>query len=462
MKKRKLIWHIYPAFLVIALAVLLAVAWCASHSFRIFYYNQVVSNLEAKARLVEYQIKPIISSGNFPEIDSICKTLGKTVSTRITVILPDGHVIGDSDENPTLMKNHSDRPEIKAAISGDTGKSLRFSNTLDKNMMYWAVSIKQNGKVLAIVRTSVSVAIIDHELARLYKKILWTALVITICAAAVSWVVSKRLSRPIEQMTKAAQGFASGQLSQKLPIPDSAELAELARVLNEMEEVRRDFVANVSHELKTPITSIKGFVETLQEGAIDKPEEAKRFLEIIAKHADRLNLIVDDLLSLSRLEEDGEKRKLSFETALLKPVLVSAVELSKIKAESKNIKIDIACDEKLTAKINSTLIEQAILNLIDNAVKYSPDGSKIKIDVKKSESQIAIIVSDTGCGIDGEHLDRIFERFYVVDKARSRKLGGTGLGLAIVKHIAQVHSGSVSVESTVGKGSIFTISLPQN
>ncbi|OHB45819.1 MAG: hypothetical protein A2Y13_01120 [Planctomycetes bacterium GWC2_45_44] len=462
MKKRKLIWHIYPAFLVIALAVLLAVTWCASHSFRIFYYNQVVSSLEAKARLVEYQIKPIIISGNFPEIDNICKALGKTVSTRITVILPDGLVIGDSDENPILMKNHSDRPEIKEAISGDTGKSLRFSDTLGKNMMYWAVSIKQADKILAVIRTSVPVAIIDNELARLYKKILWTGLIITVCAAAVSWIVSKRLSRPIEQMTKAAQGFASGQISQRLPIPDSAELAELAKVLNEMEEVRRDFVANVSHELKTPITSIKGFVETLQEGAIDKPEEAKRFLEIIAKHTDRLNLIVDDLLSLSRLEEDSEKRKLAFETVLLKPVIISAVELSKIKAESKNIKNDIACDEKLTAKINSTLIEQAVLNLIDNAVKYSPEGGKIKINVKKSDGKIEIIVADTGCGIDKEHLDRIFERFYVVDKARSRKLGGTGLGLAIVKHIAQVHGGGVSVESTVGKGCVFTIFLPQN
>jgi len=153
---------------------------------------------------------------------------------------------------------------------------------------------------------------------------------------------------------------------------------------------------------------------------------------------------------------------LAFETVLLKPVIISAVELSKIKAESKNIKNDIACDEKLTAKINSTLIEQAVLNLIDNAVKYSPEGGKIKINVKKSDGKIEIIVADTGCGIDKEHLDRIFERFYVVDKARSRKLGGTGLGLAIVKHIAQVHGGGVSVESAVGKGCVFTIFLPQN
>jgi len=151
---------------------------------------------------------------------------------------------------------------------------------------------------------------------------------------------------------------------------------------------------------------------------------------------------------------------LNFEQQSLKPAIVSAIELAKLKADTKRIAVELNCDDSITAKINAALLEQAVLNLIDNAVKYSPDGSKIKIDVKKSDGQIEIIVADTGCGIDSEHLDRIFERFYVVDKARSRKLGGTGLGLAIVKHIAQVHDGGVSVESIVGKGSAFTIHLP--
>ena len=230
--------------------------------------------------------------------------------------------------------------------------------------------------------------------------------------------------------------------------------------IHRLEEVRRDFVANVSHELKTPITSIKGFVETLQEGALNKPQEAKRFLEIIARHADRLNAIVDDLLSLSRLEEDSEKRRLFFENTYLRPVLVSAVELSKIKAEKKNITVELICDESIAAKINSALIEQAVLNLIDNAIKYSNDNSNVKISVQKQEKEILISVCDKGCGIEKQHLSRIFERFYVVDKSRSRKLGGTGLGLSIVKHISQVHGGCVTVESKVNEGSTFTIHLP--
>ena len=236
-------------------------------------------------------------------------------------------------------------------------------------------------------------------------------------------------------------------------------LHDITRI-HRLEEVRRDFVANVSHELKTPITSIKGFVETLQEGALSKPEEAMRFLEIIARHADRLNAIVNDLLSLSRLEEDSEQRRLFFENAALRPELISAVELAKIKAEKKNITIELICDENITAKINSILIEQAVLNLIDNAIKYSQDNSTIKVIVQKQETEILISVCDSGCGIEKQHLSRIFERFYVVDKGRSRKLGGTGLGLSIVKHISQVHGGYVTVESKVNEGSTFTIHLP--
>jgi two-component system phosphate regulon sensor histidine kinase PhoR len=219
-------------------------------------------------------------------------------------------------------------------------------------------------------------------------------------------------------------------------------------------------VANVSHELRTPITSIKGFVETLLEGAINEPEQAQRFLKIIAGHTDRLMAIIEDLLSLSRLEEDGQKRMIAREHLKIRPVLDSAVELSGPKASDKKIKIDIDCDDDLEALINPTLLEQAVLNLVDNAIKYSSAESTIQISARAAENEVIIAVKDSGCGIEKSHLSRIFERFYVVDKARTRKLGGTGLGLAIVKHIVNLHGGSVSVESTPAQGSTFTIHLP--
>jgi two-component system phosphate regulon sensor histidine kinase PhoR len=166
------------------------------------------------------------------------------------------------------------------------------------------------------------------------------------------------------------------------------------------------------------------------------------------------------LLTLSSLEESSEQRKITFEKTPIQPVLASVLELSSVKADEKNIAVDLDCDQALEAKINPALLEQAVLNLVDNAVKYSEPESRIQIRVHKADRMIAISVKDNGCGIARKFQERIFERFYVVDKSRSRKLGGTGLGLAIVKHIAEVHGGYVEVESTIGVGSTFTIYLP--
>jgi two-component system phosphate regulon sensor histidine kinase PhoR len=230
--------------------------------------------------------------------------------------------------------------------------------------------------------------------------------------------------------------------------------------IRRLEAVRRDFVANVSHELKTPVTSIQGFVEALADGSVQDPAQVERYLGIIARHAFRLNGIIDDLLTLSRLEEAGEQRALSFDVGLVKPVIEEAIHLSGVKADEKRMTIDLACDNGVEVRINPPLLEQAVINLIDNAVKYSPEGSHVRVQVRKDDTHVAIAVTDEGCGIPPEHLPRIFERFYVVDKSRSRKLGGTGLGLAIVKHIAQAHGGRVTVESTPGQGSTFTLHLP--
>ena len=590
MYKKRLIWQLYPSFLLIIVISVVGVAWYASQSFRKFYLNDVADGLKSRAYLIEKQISTNLAEKKVQDIDNLCKEIGNLSSTRITVILPNGEVIADSDEKPGNMRNHADRPEFKDALEQGSGNSIRPSETLGKKMMYQAIALKQNDEIQAVVRTSVPITAIDEALKSIYAKLLWAGIIISICAAAISLLISKKISRPVEQMTEVAKHFASGELNLRLPISNTTELAELANALNEMaqqlnarintiteersqirailssmiegvlavdsaghivsinkaaaelldidasksqglsieeairnpqlqeyikntfenkrqtetdyfvlnesgrflqlqgsaltdnegknngavlvlhditrtrhlEEVRRDFVANVSHELKTPVTSIKGFVETLLDGAVNDSQEARRFLEIIAKHSDRLNAIIEDLLSLSRLEEDSEKRRLSFEETKIKPTLVSAIELSKLNADKKHIEVELLCDDQVTAKINSALIEQAVLNLIDNAIKYSQENSKILVNSQIKDNEILIKVSDQGCGIEKEHLERIFERFYVVDKGRSRKLGGTGLGLSIVKHIAQVHGGYIQVESTIGKGSIFKIHLPLN
>jgi two-component system phosphate regulon sensor histidine kinase PhoR len=589
MARKKLIWQLYPTYLVVTLAVLVAVTWYCSHFFRHFYIDQTRKNLTTLAYAVAEQMSTSLRAKDFSEINKVCKLLSQAGrnQTRFTVILPSGKVIGDSEEEPMQMANHSDRPEIKKALSEGYGWSLRLSPTLRKNMMYVAVPIKQDGEIKAVVRTAILATAIDDALKNIYIKIFWGGVATALCAAGLSLLISRRISEPIVEMKKIAERFASGDLDHRLLVCGTGELDSLAGALNRMatqlqerfatitdqrseleavlssmiegvvavdgqgrivsvnnaaatllnidakhaqnrmveevirnvvlqefisrtlnskvpteadislptegdrlfqlhgaplptgagvrigavivlndmtrmrrlENVRREFVANVSHELKTPVTSIQGYVEALLEGAIKDPQQAERFLRIIARHSDRLNAIIEDLLTLSRLEEGKERREIFFEKAKLKPVLVAAVELSSVKAEDKQMKIQLVCDEHIEVSMNAAILEQAVLNLVDNAIKYSPMGGDVIISVEQKDKEVNITVQDNGCGIAPEHLPRIFERFYVIDKGRSRKLGGTGLGLAIVKHIAQVHGGYVTVESSLGKGSTFTIHL---
>jgi two-component system phosphate regulon sensor histidine kinase PhoR len=235
--------------------------------------------------------------------------------------------------------------------------------------------------------------------------------------------------------------------------------------IQRLENVRRDFVANVSHELKTPIASIKGFVETLLDGAADDPVDNRRFLEIVARQVERLAMIIEDLLALSRIEQSEGAGNLPLERVHLLAVLSAAVADCRPRARDRGVVVDVACEGTLEADVNPALLEQAVINLVDNAVKYSESGDTIWVSAVEDPAAadgptVRIVVRDEGCGIEAEHLPRLFERFYRADKARSRKLGGTGLGLSIVKHIVQAHGGSVAVESTPGVGSTFTIDLP--
>ena len=588
MSRKPLLWQLYPSYLVITLIALVAVGWYSSHSFRDFYLKQIAEDLESRAYLARQQISSALESNDFDKVDKLCKELGSRSSTRITVVLTSGRVLGDSDEDPANMDNHANRPEIIQALDTGKGQYMRPSPTLGIYMMYMAISLELDHKTVGVVRTALPIRGINQALYNIYLRIFLGALAIAVFAAIISLLVSRQITKPIIEMKQSAQDFAEGQLDQRVPIPNSAELGALAESLNQMarqlderirtitrqhnelevilssmiegvlavdsqrnivsvnkaaaellgidpkqvharnieevtrnadllkfvretlnsddpvesdltlqkdgerffqlhgaglsdshgkrsgavivltdmtrmrrlENVRRDFVSNVSHELRTPVTSIQGFVEALLDEKIKEPDQVNRYLKIIAKHSDRLNAIIEDLLSLSRLEEDSERRKISFETIPLKPVLADVIELSSTKAQDKQSTVNLFCEDRIQVRINPALLEQAILNLIDNAIKYSPPNGIIQIRVEKDEKELKIAVQDNGCGIETKHLSRIFERFYVVDKGRSRKLGGTGLGLAIVKHIAQVHGGYVTVKSSPDQGSAFTIHIP--
>ena len=230
--------------------------------------------------------------------------------------------------------------------------------------------------------------------------------------------------------------------------------------IKKLENMRKNFVANVSHELKTPITLIKGFLETLFNGALDNRKECIEFLTIMNNHAERLDTIIEDLLSLSKIEQIHDEELIETKIESMNRVIEKAIVSCQEKAAKKEIAIQFNARENIKARINVSLLEQAVINLIDNAIKYSPSESIIEVSLTQSSQENLVSVSDKGCGIPKKHIPHLFERFYRVDKARSRKLGGTGLGLAIVKHIAQAHKGRVSVESHLNKGSEFLIHIP--
>ncbi|MBW2708229.1 MAG: PAS domain-containing protein [Deltaproteobacteria bacterium] len=587
--KRRLFWQLFPSYLLITLLSLVAVTWYASSAIKQFYIEHTVDDLEAHSRLFEEQISGQIDPLDAKAIDLLSKKAGKAASTRITVMLPSGKVVGDSNEDPATMDNHRDRPEFIGAIRGNCGTSLRHSITLDKDLMYLAIPLKKGGHTVAVVRASIPISAIDDALKIIQVKIFLGGLVMALFAAILSFWVSRRITRPIEQIRKWAESIARGDYLRKPSIRSSEEIEGLCDALNRMaedlreridlvirqrnemkavfssmmegviafdmkehiislnqaaadilrcdltaargksmqevvrntalhefvkeallargaiekdipvalsggeglvnghgamlrdaggkrigvllvlndvtrlrrlENIRSDFVSNVSHEIKTPITAIKGFVETLRDGAITNPVDAKRFLGIIEKHVDRLEAIIEDLLHLSRIEETSEKEGLAFVESRMKEILQNALQVCHVNAADKKINVEISCAESIVERVDPSLLEQAIVNLLDNAIKYSDDGGGIKIEAIQREASIVIAVSDQGCGINKEHLPRLFERFYRVDKARSRQLGGTGLGLAIVKHIVQAHGGHISVESTPGKGTTFFIHLP--
>jgi two-component system phosphate regulon sensor histidine kinase PhoR len=236
-------------------------------------------------------------------------------------------------------------------------------------------------------------------------------------------------------------------------------LGDISRLVK-LEQVRKDFAANVSHELRTPIQVIQGFAENILDSSLDDLKQIYHFAEIIKKNAQSMDNLTKDLLTLVSLE-NGDETRPPLETVVLDSIIGEAVETVAVAAKNKNIAIDVSCPPNLNVQVYSSLFIQALINLLDNSIKYSGNSSSIQISAVQEKDQIVIEVKDNGIGIPSEHLERIFERFYRVDHSRSREAGGTGLGLSIVRHIALLHRGTVEAESHASEGSIFRLKLPQ-
>lgn len=589
-KKKKLVWQIFPSFLIITVISLSAVTYSSTRYFKQYFLRNSEKELTIRANLLHNNFAQILhlQPCDLKRIDNLCREIGRQNQLRVTIILPSGKVVGDSFGDIETMENHKDRPEIVRALAKEKGISIRYSATLDKRMMYIALPVIQDGRVSSVVRTSVSMSAMDKEIESVRNNILVTLVMTIVAAAAASLYVSRRIVKPVEEMKSGADLFAKGRLDNRLSIPDSEELSELALTMNQMaknlddkitefknrsmeleavhssmqegviavdkderiitvnkaavnildfpvselksksildlvgnmelldfiqralstnapveddivlyghqdiiinihstalyetgnrrmgtliifhditrmrrlERMHKQFAANVSHELKTPLTTIKGFIETILDSlAHNEISESERFLKIIDKNVNRMVDLINDLLALSRLER-LQGTEILFEDQNLASLLQAAVNTCSHRIKEKGMQVRIDCPDDLSAMVDSSLLEQALVNLVDNAVKYSPEESLVQINASKQDEFIDIVVSDEGPGIGKDHLPKIFNRFYRVDKARSRQEGGTGLGLAIVKHIVQYHRGKIDVKSNMGSGSSFKISIP--
>jgi len=378
------------------------------------------------------------------------------------------------------MENHLDRPEIVAALSGETFSNIRVSRTLKEKYLYLAVPIQSGA-----LRLAVPVSQIDSAVSEIRWKMLQTTGAIFAVALIVAAFFARRLSQKFNMILGHAAELANGNFHARSKNLGRGEFALLSGKLNEtsaklertvqqlqsehtelekLERVRKDFVINVSHELRTPLASIQGYTETLMDGAIDDRQNNMRFLGIIRHNAERLATLTADLLTLSRIELKTQEFR--FAAYDVNGLLGDIVDSMRPIAARKEISLDLHPAPELTEVFcDSQALYQILSNLLDNAVKYTPEGGTIIVGSRPftdadGVSRVEVLVRDTGAGIPPEDLPRLFERFYRVDKARSRELGGTGLGLAIVKHLVRAHGGEVRVESQLGQGSTFLFTLP--
>ena len=591
MKRKKLFWQLYPSYVFIAFLSLVAVILITLYSFRDFFYQKTQEDLESRVSLIRSLIKENPAADNLPFLDQEIKDISEKSKARITIILTDGTVVADSHENANNLENHLNRKEIKLALTNGSGMAIRFSKSINEDMMYYAYLVTHPNNRNYILRAAIPLVSLKNALSEIYIKVFIASIWMFLTIALLSWWLARKMSRPLEEMKNQTKSFIRGDLSKRIKLKSSApkELHQLSTAMNEMaieldkkiktillqkdeqqaifssmaegvlaldnlgkvkhfndavvnilklnginienksyadlitepriiekishalktnehteseliltdsesrfidlqssplhspegenigtvfvfsdltelkklESHRKDFVANVSHELRTPLTSIQGYAEILMSQETESPEERKKFLSVIHRHALRLEQIIEDLLSISRLERDIEHSQIELNLQYLKPTLESAIEVCEVASLKRNIGLKLYCNADIKGSINSPLLEQAIVNLITNAIKYSRDNSDILISVDSLEKELKLSVIDTGMGIPKEKLPRLFERFYRVDKARSREMGGTGLGLSIVKHVSIAHKGRVDVVSEVNKGSVFSIYLPK-
>ena len=442
----------------------------------IFYTNQ--TDREAREEIASSLITHIntfiiyYNSANISPYDA-AKNFSNASGLRVTLVDSDGKVVGESNVNEldmSKMDNHIDRPEISNSIKDGISKIERYSNTLNEEFIY--VVKKVDLPDFSFVRVAQTMDFVNLLVGHRSGTRLNIFIIVSIGLLIFTILVDRWINTPIRKVADFAKNIKDGNFENRIKIKSSDEIGELAKNMNQlaetieadisnmkkMEDVRTEFLSNVTHELKTPIASIVGYLETLKDGALKDKDVNKTFIKRSLKNAKRLEALVTDLVDISRIET-GEM-EIQLEKVNIQPILEEVV--NDARQRNRNLELDINLslgDQKeIVVYGNSDRLRQVFDNLVSNAIRYTESGNVI-ISAEIRDTEVEFTVSDTGMGMDSESIERIFERFFRTDDARKIVRGGTGLGLAICKHIIEAHNSSLSVDSIEKEGSTFAFSL---
>ncbi|GAB7388614.1 ATP-binding protein [Bacillaceae bacterium] len=586
---QKLWLRISFAFISLIFLVLLGIGAYAANMMKDTYIEMMRNQLSQDAKLALETIDTARLMERPQALQREVERFAEAVQTRITIIDWKGNVLADSEEDPAAMENHGDRPEFREAVRNGRaiGEAIRFSTTLGYEMMYVALPIVRDERVIGVMRVAVTLEQVQKAVRQLWVSLASVMGGVLILSALISIKMAQGITRPIEEIIRVARHLTQKKYDSRVRVQTKDELEQLASAINflasslqqQMEEIqeneqrlagvltnlvsgvmligshrrivlvnpameqilgspadylvgklhieasknfglsqlidkclkqggkireevhvyypkerildahlapylneegeirgvitvlhditeirrlekmRSEFVANVSHELKTPITAVKGFAETLLDGAMHDEETCRSFLKIIYDESDRLHRLINDILNLSKIEQ--QRLPLKIETVNLSDLVYETTATLQEQISKKKLTLHLPEQRQVFIEGEKDRLRQIILNLVANGIAYTPEGGKISVQLVEKAEEVDLVVADTGIGIPQKDLHRIFERFYRVDKARSRESGGTGLGLAIVKHLVESHHGRIHVESEEGRGSTFTITLPK-
>jgi two-component system phosphate regulon sensor histidine kinase PhoR len=568
-------------FVLLFITIMILLSWFIGTQARAIYLDRLTDELANQALILSDSVGHELDEGGQPaDIQELVTHSTEGMSTRVTVIGPDGTVLADNQADPAAMENHNNRPEVIEARERGQGDATRTSKTVDRSFLYVAVTVPHVDGV--VTRVAVPLHDVSETVWSIWKWIALAGAGASVAAIAIAWLIAGRIVQPLEALRQHAMAVARGDLTARMDPPEPSEFAEVGYALNRMTEeletshdalnqarlrleavlaeladgvvitdedglvlrmnaaaenllgaeesvsigkpflqvcrdhelhqllqsaldenqhsegtiehglnrrtllttaqvvedarerlglvvlrdiselrrletVRREFVANVSHELRTPLTSIRAMVETLEAGAIEDEDLTVDFLARIVGEVDRLTALVEDLLDLARLE--AGRTTLKYEQHDPGALVRQGAERMRPQTDRAQLGLEVVVSgDTKPIPVDRTRLEQVLINLIHNAIKFTPAGGSITLSVYQSASQTTVEVRDTGVGIAPADQIRLFERFYKSDRARRSE--GTGLGLAIAKHIVQAHGGTIAVQSVVGEGSTFRITLP--